>query len=104
MLVQRMVRRSYRRAGRLVPPSATRLRGRSMILAPAQAVDWHSTDAREELLIALRGTVCVERKDGRKRITTISLLAGQCAFLPCATRHRVVNRSLRIAHYLYVTA
>ena len=75
-----------------------------MRLAPAQAVDWHSTDAREELLIALQGTVCVEREDGRRRITATSLPAGQCAFLPCATIHRVVNRSRKAAHYLYVTA
>ena len=75
-----------------------------MILAPDQAVDWHSTGVREELLIALQGTVCVERQDGRRRIIATSLLAGQCAWLSCATIHRVVNRSRKTAHYLYVTA
>lgn len=75
-----------------------------MILAPTQAVEWHSTDVREELLIAVQGTLCVERENGRRRVISTNLRAGQCAFLPCSTVHRVVNRSRKVAHYLYVTA
>jgi len=98
-----VARRSYRRAGRVVPETAMRLRGRSVVLKPGQEVGWHSTHSREELLIGISGTVSVERRDRRKRIRAVPLPAGQCLFVPARTAHRVVNRSSRMAHYIYVT-
>ena len=53
-------RRTYRRPGRLVPPGAVGLRARAVRLKPGQQMDWHSTRAREELLVALRGSVGLE--------------------------------------------
>jgi len=67
-------------------------------------MDWHSTLAREELLIVLRGRVSVEVQDSRARRHRSRLTAGECAWLPPQTRHRVLNRSLAEAAYLYVTA
>ena len=97
-----VTQRSLARAGKLVPPNAKRLRGRAIILRPGEAVEWHSTGAREELIIALAGTVRLEL--GRVvRPHTALLRAGRCAFIPSATIHRVVNRTTRTAHYLYVT-
>jgi len=97
-------RRSFTRAGRLVPAGAKHLRGRSVVLRAGQAIEWHSTGPREEILIAVSGTMHLERCDGHNRLKTTRLMAGQCAFLPMKTRHRVVNRSTRMAHYLYLTA
>jgi len=74
-----------------------------MMLQPAEAVDWHSTHAREELLIALTGQMVLEIQSRAHRATRIVLRAGQCLFLPCQTEHRVINRSRANAHYLYVT-
>ena len=110
----RVVRRSYRRAGRLVPPASRRLRSRSMILKPGQSVEWHSTGSREELLIGISGTVTLEyracpprqtqrRRDGPRRIRRATLPAGGCLFLPHRIEHRVVNRASRMAHYIYLT-
>ena len=97
-----MTTKSFHRPGRLLPPSAKRLRGRAILLRPGQAVDWHSTGAREELMIVLAGTVRLELgRAGRPRAT--SLRAGRCAFVPSATIHRVVNRTTRNAQYLYIT-
>ena len=99
-----MNRRSYRRAGRLVPSSAQRLRGRSIHLAPGHAVDWHSTGRREEILIAVGGRLWLEREEPSGRVRTATLAEGQCAFLPSGVRHRVVNRSRQPSQYLYLTA
>ena len=97
MIIRRV---AIHRAGRLVPPQACALRARTVLLRPGGRVDWHSTHDREELIVALRGRVRIEvlARAG------IPLAAGQCAFIPHATWHRVVNPSSATATYLYVTA
>jgi len=95
-------RRSYLRPGRLAP-QARSLRARAVTLAPGGVMDWHSTEAREELVIALAGCVVLEVASASRRIGRL-LRQGWCAFVPARTRHRVVNRSRRRARYLYVTA
>lgn len=67
-------------------------------------MDWHSTGTREELLIALSGQLHVETQNSSSQLQRRSLRAGYCLFLPRRTLHRVVNRSARLARYLYVTA
>ena len=96
---------SYRRAGRLVPRGARGLRARAVALGRGGMMAWHSTRLREELLIALTGTMHVEIEPPAKgRTRSLILKAGDCVFLPRATVHRVVNRSPGAARYLYVTA
>ncbi len=95
-------RRRYTAAGRLVPRSARGLRAGSVILQPGEVMDWHSTQKREELLIALRGTVRLEVRRA-SRVRGWMIRAGSCVLVPRRTRHRVVNRSAGAAHYLYVT-
>ena len=95
---------SYQREGRLVPQAARGLRARSVELGPGQVMEWHSTHDREELLIALKGRVRLEVWMTPRRTRRRQLAAGQCAFLPRKTRHRVVNGSKMLAHYVYVTA
>ena len=95
---------SWRRAGRLVPRAAPGLRARAVILPRGGLMDWHSTERREELIIALAGTVALEVLGRSGRRTATRLGAGRCAFLGPATVHRVVNRSRAPARYLYVTA
>ena len=97
-------RRTYRRPGRLVPPGAVGLRARAVRLMPGQQMDWHSTRAREELLVALRGSLRLEVQDARRRIRLTPLRAGQCAFVPSQTVHRIINRSRAQADYIYITA
>ncbi len=65
-------------------------------------MDWHSTEAREELLLAMAGAVELQIRS-RSTVRRRALRAGQCAFLPARTRHRVVNRSRTPARYVYVT-
>lgn len=95
---------SYGRGGRLIPRNSRGLRAGSVILRHGRVMEWHSTRAREELLIALRGTVRVEVRVAPRRIRSTKLRAGQCALLPRRTVHRVVNRSRAASHYLYITA
>lgn len=105
---------STRRGMPLVPEDARWLRARSVVLTPGKAVDWHTTATREELLIVLRGHVELEcqqdramssmRQALRGRVRCWRVSAGQCAFVPPATVHRVANRSQAIARYIYVTA
>jgi len=95
---------SYRVAGRLVPPSAKGLRAGSIILRRDGVMDWHSTHAREELLIVLASRVHLEVVATSRRLRRFPLTAGQCAWLPSHTLHRVVNPSPATARYLYVTA
>lgn len=64
---------------------------------------WHSTGRREELLVALGGSVHVEYRNGRGRTHATTLHAGQCAFIPSGVWHRVVNRAKQASRYLYVT-
>lgn len=110
----RIARTSYRRGGRLIPRRTHGLRAGSVTLRPHEAMDWHSTGDREELLILLAGRVQVEvearpggsarRAGASARITRVALSVGQCAFIPSEIPHRVLNRSRTAAHYLYVTA
>ena len=93
---------SYQRTGRLVPKRRRGLRARSVALRPGEPVAWHSTKEREELLVALSGSVDVEQRSGRGMRQT-RLKAGCCLWLPRRTLHRVVNRSSKTARYLYVT-
>ena len=64
---------------------------------------WHSTEDREELLVALAGRLHIEseRPDGR-RVRAI-LKAGECVLLLSRTPHTVRNRSRGTVRYLYVT-
>ena len=100
----RVRRRSYSRVGRLVPAGAAHFRGRSMRLLPGQGVEWHSTGRREEVLLAMTGTLWLEYEQPAHRVRNLKLSAGECVFLPQAVRHRVINRSLRTTRYLYLTA
>ena len=100
----KVTRRSFRRAGRLVPPSAVGLRARSVRLARGAVMPWHSTDGREELLLVLAGHVRLEFQTGQGRVRRLIVRAGQCAFLSAQTLHQVVNPSGAPANYLYVTA
>ena len=95
---------SYQREGRLVPLTARGLRARSVMLAHGQVMEWHSTRTREELLIALSGVVNVEVTSPASSRRRTRLIAGQCAFLPRETMHRVINDSRTRVHYIYVTA
>ena len=101
----RVTKRTSHRAGRLVPRDARGLRARAVVLGRGGVMAWHSTRLREELLIALSGTMRVEIEPQAKgRARSLILKAGECVFLPRATVHRVVNRSTAMARYLYVTA
>ena len=93
---------SCRRPGRLTPPQATGVRASAVRLSAGSVMDWHSTKEREELLVMLEGRVRLELCSQRQR--SLSLRAGQCAWLPSQTLHRVVNRSAVSARYVYVTA
>ena len=95
---------SYRRAGRLLPKRADGLRAGAVTLKPGGVMDWHSNGAREELLIALAGRIRIELRSSSRKSRRLALAAGHCALLPSRTLHRVLNRSRRLATYLYVTA
>lgn len=96
--------RSVRKAGVVVPKRATGMRARVVLLSPGEAVAWHSTQAREELLLILRGSVRLEVQTVRRRVRRRQLRVGQCAFVPAHVLHRTVNRSSQPIWYLYVTA
>jgi len=102
MRPQRVIRRSLRRPGRIVPAAAARLHGRLVILGPGRSIAWHSTGPREEVVIGIAGTARLEWLQA-ERLRRATLAAGQSAFLPRQTTHRVVNRSRRPARYLYLT-
>ena len=95
---------SFRKEGRVVPKRARGLRAGSVVLRPGGMMDWHSNGAREELLIALAGRIRIELRSSFRRSRRLALAAGHCALLPSRTLHRVINRSRRLAKYLYVTA
>ena len=98
----RVVRRRLTKPGRIVPADARRLRGRCVALRAGDAMPWHSTGAREELLIPLQGALRLEiERSGRRR--RVVMRPGLTIFLPSATTHQVVNASRKPARYLYVT-
>ena len=105
MRAQRPIwKRSYHRAGRLVPQRASGLRAGSVTLRPGETMDWHSTRDREELVVALTGRVLLEVQAAPERRSRVTLVAGVCAWLPPKTLHCIVNRGPQPARYLYVTA
>ena len=97
-------KRSYHRAGRLVPQRASGLRAGSVTLRPGETMDWHSTRDREELVVALVGKISLEVQGAPERRSQLTLAAGTCAWLPPKTLHRVVNCAPQPARYLYITA
>lgn len=74
-----------------------------MRLAPDDVMDWHSTGLREELIIALSGSLRLECRQSSNRISRTAVRAGECAFIPSRTWHRVLNASTRAGRYIYVT-
>ena len=99
----RVVRRSWQKPGRLVPPSA-RLRSRVMHVAPGETVEWHSTYEREELLLVVSGTLSLDVMTPARRQAARQVKAGGAIYLPSHVRHRVRNQSRRRLVYVYVTA
>ena len=96
---------SYRKAGRLVPPEAQGLRAAAVVLKARETMPWHSTQAREELLIALKGQLDVAVRGASGRQRRLALRSGLSLFLPARTWHTVMNVSTsRSAVYVYVTA
>jgi len=92
------------RAGRLIPKRLRGLRAGAVVLKPRELMTWHSTQAREELLIVLTGMVTLDiHVNGRRATRKVRLRAGQCAWLRSRTRHCVRNHSTRTARYVYVT-
>ena len=73
------------------------------MLPTGGVMDWHSTLGREELLVMIEGRVRLQVRAPR-RTRQVPLRAGQCAWLPPRTAHRVVNPSAVLARYVYVTA
>ena len=94
---------SLRKAGRVIPRRPRGLRAAVVTLAPGDVMEWHSTEEREELLIALGGRVAVDVDAASRGKRRVALASGHSLFLPHRTRHRVVNRSSSAARYLYVT-
>ena len=99
-----VIRRSYQKPGQLIPSRAQHFKGRSIRLSPGRAIEWHSTRDREEVILVFRGSVSLEVRGPRSRIRSIALSKGRAAFLSPQVWHRVVNRSRRQAHYVYLTA
>ena len=66
-------------------------------------MEWHSTGPREELVIALAGLLRVECRRAGNRISRMTVRAGECAFIPSGTWHRVLNGFSGASRYVYVT-
>ena len=111
-----------------MPNQAHALHARCVGLKSGGVMEWHSTHAREELLLIMNGRVVLEWQsawsppgkpwaptprsvggdipsgvEGSPRIARRALAAGQCAWIPVHTIHRVVNPFRRPATYVYVT-
>ena len=94
---------SYLRSGRLIPKAAGGLRARSVGLRPGERMAWHSTGAREELLVMVRGCLRVDAETTPGRVRRLMVKSGEAVFLPQRTPHTVVNAFRAAARYLYVT-
>jgi mannose-6-phosphate isomerase-like protein (cupin superfamily) len=88
----------------VIPRRVEGLRAAVVVLKPGGCMAWHSTQAREEVLIPLAGRVVLETRTLRGRQRCHALSTVRCAYLPARTLHRVVNASSTEARYLYVTA
>jgi quercetin dioxygenase-like cupin family protein len=106
-------RRATTRTNWLVPLEAQALKARAVVLAPGGSMHWHTTGAREELVIVLAGRPVVELLSGRgvpdgralqPRACRMALRVGQSLYIPAHTVHRVINPSRTRARYIYVTA
>ncbi len=99
----RLAKRRFDVPGRLIPNPTDGLRARCVWLLPEEAMHWHTTGAREELILVLEGQVRVETKPPRGRAKAMQACSGQSVFLPKGTAHRIVNLSRKSASYVYVT-
>lgn len=83
----------------VTPEAAKRMRARVVTLEPGKEMGEHTTEDREELIVALEGSIVVVGPDGEH-----PLKVGQAAFVPLDTVHNVKNPTKKQARYMYVLA
>lgn len=103
MSLGRVIVRSTRQRGRLIPRRARGLRAGAVTLKPGESMEWHSTRDREELIAVLDGRLSLEFHAPRQRLRRAALRQGQCAFVRADTMHRLTNVSASPSRYIYVT-
>jgi mannose-6-phosphate isomerase-like protein (cupin superfamily) len=76
------------------------MRSGVVTLQPGEAVGWHSTGAREELVIVLSG-----RGEARGRAgAPTPMHAGAALYVPPEHEHDIVNTGADVLRYVYVVA
>jgi len=82
------------------PPQSVAMRSGYVTLAAGATVGWHTTGAREELIIVLAGAgdACFRDKP------TMAVGAGAAVYVPPQCEHDIVNTGLEPLRYIYVVA
>lgn len=81
------------------PPKSRALKSGRVILEPGEEIGEHVTEAREELIVVLRGKAKVIEEDG-----TIELHEGDTHFISEGKKHNVKNNSDQVLEYIYVVS
>jgi quercetin dioxygenase-like cupin family protein len=82
------------------PPQSVAMRSGYVTLPAGASVGWHTTGAREELIIVLAGA-----GEARFRETpAIAVGAGAAAYVPPQCEHNMVNTGPEPLRYIYVVA
>jgi quercetin dioxygenase-like cupin family protein len=81
------------------PPKSRALKSGRVILEPGEEIGEHVTEAREELIVVLKGraTLIKERE-------TIEIEQGNTHFINEGIKHNVKNNSDQVLEYIYVVS
>jgi len=71
-----------------------------VVLEQGEEVGCHNTNGREEMIIVLEGSACIEIDD--KSFETID--NESIFYIPPETKHNIINRNEKTLRYIYVVS
>ena len=81
------------------PPASEILKSAKVILSPNEEIGEHKTEKREELIIIIKGSGLLYKKNEKIRIN-----AGDTQYIEEGIVHNIINNSENDLEYIYVVA
>lgn len=78
------------------PPESHMLKSGSVLLKPGESVGEHTTDAREEVLVVIKGTATVTIEAESAEVTAPGFI-----YIPAQKLHNIVNKTESDLLYVY---
>jgi mannose-6-phosphate isomerase-like protein (cupin superfamily) len=92
--------KAFDKNGKLIDIAQTRkIKAGRFLLKQDEAVPWHCTSGKEEIIAVLKGVATV-----RVANKTHHVKAGNLAYIPPESQHKIENKNKQDLEYLYFVA